>query len=179
MKPQINADRRSVLKTIGGGVMGSAIYAGAVTADNRRLPSFTWAEGELWEMLESEPHPPNKDSEGDEEAHRPLWVVAPQDNTGHTHSPHVIIPEGPLAETPADHVIDLEPGKKFYSAQWHVHAVLVQGGSPQDGSLAKDGVDGAALKSDDAIKAAADAGLVNIVETPTVFTCPVRPHHHN
>lgn len=168
--------RRTVLKTIGVGVVGSAGYAGPVSAgdtgDDRRQDSFTWADDELWEMLESEPHPPDKDEEGDEEAHRPIWVVAPQDAAG--HSPHVVIPEGPLRGTPADHVIGLDVGtEKFFSAQWHVHAVFESGGI-----LASDGVDGADLTSKDAITAAKDNGHVSIVETPSVFTCPVRPHTH-
>lgn len=168
-------DRRTVLKTLGGGAIGSVALAGTVSAgdtgDNRRQDSFTWANDTLWEMLESDPHPPDKDSEGDEEAHRPLWLVAPQDTAG--HSPHVIVPEGPLQGTPADHVIGLDPGKKFYSAQWHVHVVFE---SP--GILATTGAAGADLTSEAAISAAADAGLVSVVETPTVFTCPVRPHTH-
>lgn len=174
-KPRLE-DRRTILKTIGIGVVGSTVSVGSATAgdtaDTRRQDSFTWADGSLWEMLESEPHPPNRDSEGNEEAHRPLWVVAPQDTAG--HSPHVVIPEGPLAGTDADHVIGLDAGtKRFYSAQWHVHAVFE---SP--GVLASEGVSGAALTSEDAITAAESAELVSVVETPTVFTCPVRPHTH-
>lgn len=172
---ELTFDRRKVLKTLGMGVASSAISAGTASAgdtdDERRQDSFTWANDMLFEMLESEPHPPDKDGEGNEEAHRPLWIVAPQDTSG--HSPHVIVPGGRLQGTAADHVIGLDPGKRFFSAQWHVHAVFE---SP--GVLATSGVDGADLTSKDSIMAAKKKGLVNIVATPTVFTCPVRPHRH-
>lgn len=141
------ANRRIVLKGIGAGVAGSAALSAAVTGgdtgDNRRQQSFVWANDNVWEMLESEPlieqdgELVNPDAEGDSSAHRPLYAVAPQDGE---HSPHAAPPGPPF---PLDHVIALDPGtKKFFSAQWHTHAVIPTENSFQS-PLAGSGCNGA------------------------------------
>lgn len=180
-------DRRTVLKAIGVATVGSVGFSSAATAhetdDNRRQDSFTWAHDVVYEMLEAEAlieedgELTNPDAEGNESSHRPIWVVGAQNDP---HSPHVgppILPYG------VDHVIGLEPGKKFYSAQWHVHVVLPAGES-FPAMPAATGVNGEPLTSKAAIERAEAAGLVTIVPLvnpvtgePDVFTCPVRPHH--
>lgn len=182
------ADRRTVIRGIGAGLAGSALLSGTVaagdTGDERRQDSFTWAHDVVYEMLEAEAlieedeELVNPDAEGDESSHRPIWVVGAQDDP---HSPHVGPPILPFG---ADHVIELEPGKKFFSAQWHVHAVIPAGESFPTVPAAT-GKNGEPLTSKAAIKRAVDAGLVQVIpivnpETgePDVFTCPVRPHQH-
>lgn len=180
--------RRTVLKSLSAGVLGSVAFAGTAaagdTGDERRQDSFTWAHDVVYEMLEAEAlieqdgELINPDAEGNESSHRPIWVVGAQDNS---HSPHVGPPVLPFG---VDHVIDLEPGKQFYSAQWHVHAVLPVG-ETFPAEPAATGVGGEPLRSKAAIKRAVEAGMVYELplvnpETgePDVFTCPVRPHKH-
>lgn len=181
-------NRRSVLKGIGAGLAGSALLSGTAaagdTGDERRQESFTWAHDVVYEMLESEPlieedgEILNPDAEGDESSHRPIWVVGAQDDP---HSPHVGPPILPFG---VDHVIGLDPGKKFFSAQWHVHAVI-PASETFPAVPAATGVDGEPLTSKAAIERAVTEELVTVVplvnpETgePDVFTCPVRPHQH-
>lgn len=181
-------NRRTVLTGIGAGLAGSALLSGAAaagdTGDERRQDSFTWALDAVYEMLEAEAlikedeELVNPDAEGDESSHRPIWVVGAQDNP---HSPHVGPPILPFG---VDHVIGLEPGKKFFSAQWHVHAVI-PAGDTFPAVPAATGKDGEPLTSKAAIKRAVDEGLVQVIPLvdpatgePDVFTCPVRPHQH-
>lgn len=168
--------RRTVLKTIGAGVVGGTVLTGTASAgdtgDNRRQDSFAWAQNDLYEMLESEPHPPNKDSEGDEEAHRPLWLIKA---TGKQHSPHPN-PENLFI----DHVVPLVD----FSAQWHVHLVLdaekpfIDHDNDPDTDKVPNFVNqvdsGPLLTSANRINNAD----VHIQETDIVFTCPIRPHNH-
>lgn len=117
-------------------------------------------------MLESEPQDLTSDNEGDDEAHRPIWYVAPQDPDG--HSPHF---DGPSLT--GDHVIDLEPGARFYSAQWHLHLVFNENGAHAES------VDGDPLTNADIIRDnAGDGEPLTIVPVDFVITCPVRPHKH-
>ena len=185
----------------GAGVVGGATLvspvSGGETGDSRNQESFTWESNELWEMLESEPphqHPQDaskqqmvfeeiSDSEGSEEAHEPIWLVGSQAGSGLAgadHSPHFGFP----GIWGADHVIDFER----WNPQWHVHFVVeplepyidVEG--PNGGIFTLPNVvaevDGTPLTSDDRIEAAASNDDVLVLETDSVFTCPVRPHQH-
>lgn len=177
MNVRRKADRRTVLKTLGAGVVGSVAFAGASSAgdtgDERRQDSFTWAQGDLYEMLESEPpgvrdlEPGKIDDEGAHESHRPLWVIAA---TGKEHSPHPN-PDG----LPIDHVVPLVD----FSAQWHVTLVIDPSTDELTNSVGDD-----LLLSADAITTAAENGdvvtapLFTPEGEPAVFTCPIRPHRH-
>lgn len=177
-----DARRRTVLKTIGAVAVGSTAFAGSASAggtgDERRQESFAWAQNDLYEMLESEPHPPNRDNEGNEEAHRPLWVIASMAGTGvagSEHSPHPN-PEG----LPIDHVVPLVD----FSAQWHVHLVVDKerpfvdrdgDGEAETPNLVRTDQNGDFLTSASRIQGATN---VAIIETDVVFTCPIRPHNH-
>lgn len=169
----VDVNRRTVLKSIGAIVVGSPVYVGTVTAedtgDERRQASFTWGQNTLWEMLESEP-PDQSDTEGDEAAHRPIWLIKPTVGTGvdgSEHSPH----EAPLPFD-IDHVVPIM-GTEF-TAQWHVHFVVERGGGVPD-DLARTDHNGDYLTSASRIQ---NATNVDIIETDEVFTCPVRPHTH-
>lgn len=129
-------DRRTVLKGIGAGVVGSAAFVGGVSAGESRhghQESFAWANDTLYEMLDSEPPaieaqeiPPGRaDSEGNSNSHRPLWLVGSMDDysnadqvDGTEHSPH----PNPLGVR-VDHVVPIGGGGEF-TAQWHVHLLL-------------------------------------------------------
>lgn len=181
MPPNLRLTRRTALKTIGAGVASAALVgtasAGETAAGNHH--SYTWAHDTLYDMLESEP-PGGGDSEGAEPAHRPIWIIKSMAGTGvpgSEHSPH------PAPIPGIDHVIDLDPGKRFYSAQWHVHFVTDE---PFDFTNFASNVtnlinsyDGEYLTSADAIRTAAQDPNVYVTELPEVFTCPVRPHNHH
>lgn len=175
-----NADRRTVLKTLGAGVVGGAVLPGTAaagdTGNNRRQDSFTWAAHELWEMGNREP-PKNNDSDGNEEAHEPIFIIKSMAGTGvpgSDHSPH-------FEPANADHVITFEE----FNPQWHVHLVLDRQNPFVDHdddpstdkvpNLVRRDQEGRVLTSVSRIRAATN---VKIFETDVVFTCPVRPHQH-
>lgn len=172
--------RRTALRILGAGLVGGTTLGGTASAEetgtNRRQDSFAWAQGNLMEMLEAEPHPISRDSEGNEEAHRPLWIIATMEGTdvaGSEHSPHPN-PEG----SPIDHVVPLVD----FSAQWHVltvhEAVEDENGETIPGPLTNYTDSQGYLTSASAIRGAKEDGDVVTVETPIVFTCPIRPHRH-
>ncbi len=121
-------------------------------------------------MLESEPHG-GGDDEGNEAAHRPIWLIKPMTGTGvdgSEHSPHPApLPFG------IDHVVPLE-GPSF-TAQWHVHFVVEKGRDVAPHNLVRTDQNGDYLISASRIQ---NATNVDIIETDVVFTCPVRPHNH-
>lgn len=177
--------RRTVLKTLAAGVVGGTTLVGTVDAgsvgDERRQDTFAWGRGVLYEMLESEPHPPTSDDEGDEESHRPLWIIDSMAGTGvagSEHSPH------PAPVPGIDHVVPLD-GPSF-TAQWHVHVVTDGPFDPNDlSNVTNTDGNGNYLTSAAAINAAAANGDITVTplvhpETgePDVFTCPIRPHNH-
>lgn len=197
-------NRRSVLKTIGGSVVGAAMLTGTAAAHGGggrdvRLPS--WFETQLWEMTDAEPHGPEPT---DDHSHAPIWQIAPDAGGENCAQIPGIIDFGPLADGDpladdgswATDYADLDddgeqevvPGSGVYmdhtlsadpfSTLWHVHFVFDGGASapyhPSD--LVNEGVGGEALTSGARIKAAAKAGLVNIEHVPFVFNCPIRPN---
>jgi len=165
--------RRTVLQTIGAGVVGGTVLTGRASAgntgDERRQDSFTWGQNTLWEMPVGEPEN-NNDSEGNEAAHRPIWLIKPMTGTNEDGSEHSAHP-APLP-FPIDHVVPLE-GPEF-TAQWHVHFVVEEGGKVPD-DLARTDQNGDYLTSASRIQ---NATNVDIIPTDEVFTCPVRPHNH-
>lgn len=204
MRQASSADRRTVLKLTGASVAGGAALIGSVAGHdangNRKNESFTWGNNEVWEMLESEPgfdHGKSDgesdvtgthDSEGNEESHRPLWVIDALDGTGlpgSEHSPH------PAPVPGIDHVVPLGGGGEF-TAQWHVHLVVdpaqpfmcvenCDAENDEDKTFAPNFVnrgDGDYLTSAARVRDAEAAGDIAVIETEVVFTCPVRPHGH-
>lgn len=128
------------------------------------------------------------DDEGDEEAHRDLWLIAATGSgtpgEGPNHSPHPNPPGLPI-----DHVVPLpkgfDPDGQGFTAQWHVHMVL-DGDNPfidHDNDPDTDPVPNFVNKdqSDNPLTSASrirNATNIQISSTPIVFTCPVRPHNH-
>lgn len=211
MKRHDTIGRRSVLKAIGATAAGGVALTGAASAgnpgNNRRMDTFTWMGGELFEMLDAEPPavqdfaPGQIDSEGNHNAHRPLWLVGSMDDysdaenvDGTEHSPH----PNPLGAR-VDHVVP-EKGPGF-TAQWHVHLLvrdqaevneffgLLQSGDELEllkflNGLPHGDGDGNIVNDADVIRDAVEAErrvevpLFLPSGEPDVFTCPVRPHKH-
>lgn len=202
--------RRTVLKTIGA-VGGASLVTGTATAhgdggSGRPWGSFTWADDVLWEMADTdlpalfEGDPPTIESNGNSNAHAPLWLVGSMDDysgadslDGTEHSPH----PNPLGAR-VDHVVPL--GRDF-NAQWHVHLVIRPGQIEELGAAleaAAEGDFGAVLSflntlphgdgqgnvltSAETIEAAVEREdriefpLFTPSGEPDVFTCPIRPH---
>lgn len=201
--------RRSVLKAIGAGLAGSAALTGTASAhgdggNGRPWGTFTWGDDVLYEMADTDlpalfdGDPPTVESDGNHNAHAPLWLVGSMDDfsgtiAGDEHSPH----PNPLGAR-VDHVVPL--GRDF-SAQWHVHLVI----RPSELDDLKSAADAAAndnfgplltflnnlphgdgqgkvMTSAATIRAAAARGdrlvipLFDEEGNPDVFTCPIRPH---
>jgi hypothetical protein len=203
-------NRRTVLKTIGA-FGGASLVPGTVSAhgdggNGRPWGTFTWADDVLWEMADTdlpalfEGDPPTTESNGNPNAHAPLWLVGSMDDyskkdtlDGTAHSPH----PNPLGVR-VDHVVPL--GRDF-SAQWHVHLVI----RPGEREEFEDALEAAAndnfgallsflntlphgdgqqnvLTSAETIEAAVERGdrieipLFTPSGEPDVFTCPIRPH---
>lgn len=167
------------MKTIGTGVLAGTVLTGSARAgdwnDERRQDTFTWAQNDVYEMLASEPENQN-DSEGDDESHRPLWLIASMEGTGvpgSEHSPHF---------HRVDHVVPLVD----FSAQWHVHAVVDGDKNFIDHdddpntrkipNLVNQDDSGTYLTSADRVNSATG---VDILDFDFTFTCPVRPHNHH
>lgn len=172
MRRHRETNRRKVLKTIGAGAIGGIAMSGIAGGHKLGVPvERTWAQDTEYELLTSEPlQGPagmHQDAEGDDHAHRPLWIIAPVRDKpqapGH--------PEFPICH---DHVVPLVD----FSAQWHVKAVVEPGTTPNgfNGTqLVNEDDGGTCLTSASAITTAARAGDVEILSTPEVFTCPIRP----
>lgn len=172
--------RRTVLKVLGAGVAGSAALVGTAGAhddpkNNRRQDTFTWADGRLFEMFDTDLNSDTDESDGNEAAHRPLYVIDAMDGTGVAgaeHSPH------PAPIPGIDHVVPLPPGPRF-TAQWHVH-VVTDGppNGPSPTNFTRTDRHGNYLTSADTITSAASdpEDSVVVTEVPDTFTCPVRPH---
>lgn len=188
---QRGMNRRTILKTIGAATIGGTALSGGASAhepENRRHDTYTWANNEVWEMLEAEPGLRgatdvefDQDSEGDHQGQRPIWIIAAHPTDPHSPHPN---PSG----APVDHVVDLEPGKQFFSAQWHIHLIL-DGDNPfvcvekcetEDPvmvpNFANEGSSGL-LTSADRIRTAVSNREVTEIPVDAAFTCPVRPHH--
>lgn len=163
-------DRRTVLKTLGAGVVGGTGLTGSAVAHQPGVPvERTWARDTEYELLTTEPlHSPDgmhRDDEGNGQAHRQLWIIAPvRDKPQATGHPNFRICH--------DHVVPLVD----FSAQWHVKLVVEPGTENFDGTqLVNEDSSGTCLTSASAINAAESAGDVDILDTPEVFTCPIRP----
>lgn len=181
-RDRYTVDRRTAIKTTAGALLGSAVLSESVlagdTGNNRRQDTFTWAAGRLYEMFDTDLNSDEDESDGDENAHRPLWVIDAMTGTGvegADHSPH------PAPLPGVDHVVPLVN----FSAQWHVH--IVTDGPPEfneDGlptNFTRTDRHGNYLISADAVRSAASDPDDSVTVTPIpgeVFTCPVRPHQH-
>jgi hypothetical protein len=198
----LDVDRRTVLKGVGGGLVGSAVTTGTAGAHggggrDLRLPS--WFETQLWEMSEVPPHGPEPT---DHHSHAPIWQIAPDAGDQNCAQIPGIVDfsllegaagGGVLAEDEwsmqRDSDGNLIPGTGVYmdhtlaadpfSTLWHVHFVFdsteSKPYSPCD--LVNEGVGGVPLTNGPRIRNAEQAGLVTIESVPFVFNCPIRPNH--
>lgn len=185
-------NRRTVLKGLGA-TLGGLALTGTATAhgdggSGRPWGTFAWANDTLYEMADTDTRalfdgdPPAFESNGNHNAHAPLWLVGSMADysgsiPGDEHSPHPN-PDG----LDIDHVVPL--GRDF-NAQWHVHLV-VRPSDLEDGinpnNLPHSDGQGNVLTSAATIEAAVDRGdrieipLFTPAGEPVVFTCPIRPH---
>lgn len=172
MDPLPYTDRRTVLKTIGAGVVGGTVLTGSASGHEVKPAAIepVWGDDEIWELLDSEPTDRHRDSEGNEMAHEPLYIIAPI--PGGSHSPQQ--PGGLHFPVAHDHVLPI-PGEvdDQFSAQWHVK--VVTGGAGLTDLVHQDHA-GTPLTKASRIETATN---VTIIETPEVFTCPARPHRED
>lgn len=203
-------DRRTALKLTGIGFASSLTLTGSASADGKPLPRTgadgrhifaTWGDDEIWEIMDAEPsiHFPEKpdfeeprmiDSEGDDNAHEPLYLIKPVD--GAEHSPHIPAPpNSPVPFVGIDHTVPVPGGTdKQYSAQWHPKAVVdaerpvicvKNCDKPKDKwvmfpNLVNQDQNGNWLTSSARIENATNVRILSGPEE-AVFTCPVRPHN--
>lgn len=167
--------RRTVLKTVGAGVVGGTVLTGSASAHggDHRVPS--WFEGEIWEMAEYPPF-----GELEEESTAPIWTIAPAAN-GKT-CPQMedfdlgIVEESPLfadgewGSVDFDHTLSENP----FSSLWHVHFVFDGTADspyvPED--LINTDQDDNPLTDGTTIRNATNATEVSV---PFAFNCPIRP----
>lgn len=205
----IPVERRTVLKTLGTIGTATALSGTAIAHDDdgngRPWGTFTWADDILWEMADTDlqalfENPPTIESNGNPNAHAPLWLVGSMDDyskadmvDGTEHSPH----PNPLGAR-VDHVVPL--GKDF-NVQWHVHLVIrpnqmndleaaLEAAANGDfgavvsflNTLPHGDGKGEILTSAATIEDAVARGdrievpLFTPSGEPDVFTCPIRPH---
>ncbi len=203
--------RRNVLKTLGAGIAVGTVMAGTTSADGKPLPReapdgrfiyATWGDGGIWEIFDAEPsvhfpeepdfeEPRTIDSEGDDNAHEPLYLIKPI--AGAEHSPHIPAPPtfpGPFVGI--DHTVPVPGGTdKQYSAQWHPKFVVdatqpficvafCDPDAEEDPvmfpNLVNQDQNGDDLTSSTKIEAATNVAILPAPED-AVFTCPVRPHN--
>lgn len=192
-------DRRNALKVAGAGLLGSVGLVGTASADGKPLPReapdgrtirATWGDDEVWEIFDAEPPERWRDSEGNDNAHEPIYIIRGLPTSVDEHSPHYDYPEDfSLPIDGIDHVVPVPGGTdKQYSAQWHPKAVV----DPDDRWLVPPSADnpfgfpnfvnqdagGNYLTSSTKVEAALENDDVGLIVSPeeAVFTCPVRPH---
>lgn len=77
MKVPKESKRRTVLKTIGAGVVGGTVLTGTAGAHGGGGRDFrvpVWFETQVWEMTSKPPHGPEPT---DDNSHAPIWHIAP------------------------------------------------------------------------------------------------------
>lgn len=175
MTNPIDANRRTVLKSLAAGTVGTTVLTGSAAAHGRdhRVPS--WFEGEIWEMAE---HPPFEEKE--DEASVPIWTIAPGadgkscpqmtdfDLSAAEQSP--AFADGEWGSVDFDHTLSADP----FSSLWHVHFVFdANASSPYSPSdLVNVDQNGNPLTDDETIRGATNTTEVSI---PFAFNCPIRP----
>lgn len=168
-------DRRTALKLIGAGGVGSAAFTGTAASHggDHRVPA--WFEGEIWEMAD---HPPFGELE--DESTVPIWTIAP--GADGKSCPQMedfdlsIVEDSPLFADGAwgsvdfDHTLSANP----FSALWHVHFIFDENAkspySPSD--LVNQDHNDDPLIDGSTIRAATNVTEVSI---PFGFNCPIRP----
>lgn len=173
-----NQTRRTVLKTIGAGVVSGTILSGTASAHDDGFgypgeqpevadmpPVFpTWGSDgtDHHEMLD--PAQPQKSNEN---SHRPFYHIAP---SGGDHSPHLFGILDNVVDTPSS-------GGGKYSAMWHVHFVLDTTEEPLPNSPFPYGLASfskpTVSKVQDTIETKSN---ILEIDSGAEFVCPVRPH---
>lgn len=172
--------RRTVLKTIGAGVVGGTVLTGTAAAHggggrDHRVP--TWFEGQVWEMTA---RPPAGSEPTDDESHAPIWHIAPA-AAGKTcpQIPAGLLDfsemnnTGPFGDGWGSVAFDETASANPFTTLWHIHWVFEKGSQPYTPSdLVNVDQDDNPLIDTSTIK---NATNVDIVPIPFVFNCPIRP----
>lgn len=183
--PNPPPSRRTVLKTLGAGIVGGVAITSSASAhpaknNGQILVLPTWGDGDIYEIMDAEPIRRDRmqDSEGNESAHEPLYVIKSLGGSGVAGSEHSPMFHG------ADHTVPVPGGSaKRFSAQWHPKAVVDKNqmfiptpDGPMPNLVNRDQHNNP-LTSALAIENATNVAILPAPEE-AVFTCPVRPHHH-
>lgn len=171
-------NRRTVLKTIGGGAVGATALTGSATAHggDHRVPA--WFEREVWEMAELPPFGDLQD-----ESTVPIWVIkagAADKTCAQVEDFDLSDVEGsPLFKDKAwgsvnfDHTLSENP----FSALWHVHFVFDATVDPEVTPYTPTDLVNVDHVGVPLIDGVTIRGATNIedVHVPFAFNCPIRP----
>lgn len=182
MTKQSETRRRTVLKTIGTGVVSGTMLSGTASAHDDGFgypgdqpdvadmpPVFpTWGSDgtDHWEMLD-----PAQPQNTNHKSHRPFYHIAP---SGGDHSPHFF---------GFDNVVDTPGvGGGNYSAIWHVDVVLDMNAEPAPGQ--PDAIPGGPASFENPTISKVEAAIENDdnifkIDFGFEFVCPVRPHRES
>lgn len=200
--------RRTVLRTLGAGVVGGRALMGTAAAhgdDDWGTPA--WLLTDVWEMADREP---SGEEPTDHHSHVPIYFIAPGANPGAGYDCAQV--EGKefrkwanlddsdaefadgawksvdVDQTLHDVVDDEDTPVTEFSPLWHVHFVF-DGSVDEDKAYVpehlvngtEDHLDeyGPFINSGNRILEAEGAGAVEVVEAPFVFNCPARPAQGN
>lgn len=157
-------DRRTVLKTLGGGAVGSMALTGSAVAHGGDGTNPVWFEGEIWEI---KAQPPFGDLQDEGEA--PIWNIQPDAGGNGCAQLTNVDPSQILDDRfdkdawkgiDLDHVLSANP----FSSLWHNHFIFEVNASepytPDD--LENEGVGGEPLTSGAAIRRAVEEVLRHV-----------------
>lgn len=165
---RIDINRRTALKTIGVGFVGTVGLSGNAVAQPPPTEPTWGSDGtDHWQLKDA-----NAPTPSNHKSHRPLYGIAPANGA---HSPHSPGHGGGPAH---DHVVDTPGSGKAFTANWHVYLLQenVDGSWVfSNGGFTEPPPDGPTVSKIDAlVDSNADFRLV---DTGFEFTCPVRPHN--
>lgn len=193
MKGPSDTKRRTVLKTLGAGVVGGTVLTGPSTAHGgEREPA--WLLTDVWEMADAEP---SGEDPTDHNSHVPIYYIAPgADPEAGYDCPQVVDKEfrewanlddsdanfkdGAWTKVNVDQTLHdragtEDPPTTEFTTLWHAHFVF--GGDASEpytpGDLVNEDSNGDPL-IDSGNRIRTDSAL-QVVSAPFVFNCPARP----
>lgn len=187
-----DTDRRTVLRTIGAGVVGAATVAGSAVGhpdDESSGPWVpAWFEDDIWELT-VRPPAGGEPTETPPESHAPIYHIAPGAKPDEGYgcpqfaadvsylNGYDDFADGPWGTVAWDQTAEHDP----FSVNWHVHWVFEPGSDPYEPAdmvneaAVEPGGDPVALTDGARLRAAAELGNVDMVDGLFIFNCPLRP----